>query len=286
MIGSRAIFNDFVNNIKLPETRDERASIASRVFEKFFNLSRTEIMADVSFQPSPEQHVALQSVLSRINQHEPVQYILGEADFFGRRFNVNDGVLIPRPETEELVRLVLEEITGRGPCHVLDIGTGSGCIPITIKLEASNTDVIATDISDVALSVARENAARMNADVTFTKHDILHEDLMFQNVDVITSNPPYIAYDEKKLMSKNVTNYEPALALFVPDDDPLIFYKRIAAQANHILRAGGMLAVEINERFGRDVMALFQASGFTRVRILKDLSNKDRIVKGYTAITS
>jgi len=286
MIGSRAIFNDFVNNITLPETRDERISIASRVFEKLFNLSRTDIMADVVFSPSPDQHAALQSVLSRINQHEPVQYILGEADFFGRLFNVKAGVLIPRPETEELVRLVLDEIEVHRACRVVDIGTGSGCIPITVKLEAPDTGVSATDISDVALSVARENAARMKASVTFTKHDILNEELTLRDVDIVTSNPPYITNDEKKSMSKNVSGYEPHIALFVPDDNPLMFYNCIVAQAKRILRPGGMLVVEINERFGADVKALFQGSGFTGVRVYKDLSNKDRIVKGYTPITS
>lgn len=286
MIGSKSIFYDFVNNIKLRETREELTSMAYLVFEKFFNLSRTDIMTDVSLALSPVQRDTLQSVLARVNRHEPVQYILGEADFFGRSFTVNAGVLIPRPETEELVRFVLDDIASRGPCKMVDIGTGSGCIPITIKLEAPDTCVAATDISDDALAVATQNARFLKASIEFSKHDILRDKLSYHDIDIITSNPPYIALNEKKSMSKNVTQYEPHLALFVPDDDPLIFYKRLAAEAKRVLRPGGLLAVEINERFGQDVRNLFEMSGLQQVSIYKDLSNKDRVVKGYTPVTS
>jgi len=195
-------------------------------------------------------------------------------------------VLIPRPETEELVRLVLDEIAARETCRMVDIGTGSGCIPVTIKLEAPETRVFATDISGDALAVARKNARQLRAEVIFSKHDILHDTLVFPEVDIVTSNPPYIASREKSTMSKNVTDYEPHLALFVDDDDPLIFYKCIVAQAKRVLRPGGMLVVEINERFGQEIMYLFEASGLQRISIHQDLSNKDRIVKGYTAITA
>ncbi len=286
MTGSRAIFYDFVRNISLPETCDEITGMAHLVFEKLFHLSQVEIMLDTAITFSLEQQASLQSVLARINRHEPIQYILGEAHFFGRYFMVNAAVLIPRPETEELVRLVLNEIAARGACRMVDIGTGSGCIPITIKLEAPGTQVHATDISGDALSVARKNAIQLQADVIFTKHDILHDELAPSEVDIVTSNPPYIALHEKNSMSKNVTDYEPHLALFVPDDDPLIFYKHIVDRAKSVLRPGGMLIVEINERFGHEVKYLFESSDFQRVSIHQDLSNKDRIVKGYTAITS
>jgi len=286
MTGSKTIFHDFVSNIKLPETRDEITSAAYLVFEKFFNLSQTAIMMDTPIPFSPEQQNTLQSVLSRINRHEPIQYILGDAYFFGRRFMVNPGVLIPRPETEELVRLVLNEVAVRKACRMIDIGTGSGCIAITIKLEAPSTQVFATDVSGDALSVAHKNATRLRADIIFNKHDILHDTLTLQDIDIITSNPPYIALHEKDSMSKNVTDYEPHLALFVPDDDPLIFYKQIAAQATRVLRPGGMLIVEINERLGQDVQHLFEDSGFLDISLHQDLSNKARIVKGYTAMTS
>jgi release factor glutamine methyltransferase len=191
---------------------------------------------------------------------------------------VNSAVLIPRPETEELIS-ELKSIL-RYSASILDIGTGSGCISITLALELRGSKVFATDVSDQALSLSKENNTRLGATVQFLKHDILHEEIPFSGLDVIVSNPPYIVFSEKEQMQPNVVNFEPHLALFVPENDPLIFYKKIASKAYAALKAGGLLCVEINERFGGEVAKLFLDSGFEEIKIIRDLSGKERIVRG------
>jgi release factor glutamine methyltransferase len=280
MKNSKALFHDFVNQLNLPETEEEIQSIGFLVFENLFGLGKTDIMADRPItDPQPER---LGDITRRLSSQEPVQYILGEAHFFGRRYNVNPSVLIPRPETEELVQQVIgfSKISSPGRSKVLDIGTGSGCIPITIALEIVGAEVYATDISDGALQTAKGNAASLNANVFLIKHDILTQKLPIYNFDVVVSNPPYISNEEKKLMKGNVLQYEPHTALFVEGDDPLLFYKSISQRAKEILRRSGMLCVEINEHFGKEVVAIFSQAGFTNAEIIKDLHGKDRIVKG------
>jgi release factor glutamine methyltransferase len=163
----------------------------------------------------------------------------------------------------------------------LDIGTGSGCIPITISLEQKGTNVSATDISKEALHVARENAVRLQAKVNFINHDILNEDLPFSNLDVVVSNPPYIRESERSSMKQNVVDFEPHQALFVPDADPLLFFTRLANQSMSVLKPSGMLVVEINEQLGKEVVESFLSLGFQNVQIINDLDGKNRIVKGY-----
>lgn len=280
--GGKVLFRDFIKGITIDEPSDEIRSIGYLIFEKVLNLSKTDIMSDKFFQLSPENETTLSEITNRINNQEPVQYILEEAEFFGRKFYVNPAVLIPRPETEELVRLILSATTACTKIlHVLDIGTGSGCIPITIKLQYPEAVVFATDISKAALEVARENAQRLNAEITLLNHDILQEEIPFQKLDIVVSNPPYITIKEKAAMKKNVTEYEPHTALFVPDDDPLIFYKAIAANAKRILNSGGLLIVEINEHYGLATRQLLERLDFHNLTIHKDISNKDRFVSGY-----
>ncbi len=190
-------------------------------------------------------------------------------------------MLIPRPETE----LLIDTIRGYGkqqasatPLRMLDVGTGSGCIAITTAL-VCNADVSATDVSEAALAVARRNAEHLKARVDFVHHDILMDEPIFANLDVVASNPPYIALSEKATMHNNVVNFEPHGALFVPDDDALLFYRALAIKAYDMLKAGGMLCVEINERFGPDVRDLFTRMGYADGSIVKDIDGKDRIVK-------
>jgi release factor glutamine methyltransferase len=280
MNNSKALFKDFVDQITIKDSPDEIRTVAYVVFENIFNLSATDILADRQLVITPTTKKRVTEIINRVNQNEPIQYILGEADFYGRKFMVNKSVLIPRPETEELVRTAIFSVENKKNLHVLDIGTGSGCISITLALEFNNAVIEATDISEAALSVARENARLLNARVNFVTHNILTTPLPFGELDAIVSNPPYIAAHEKEAMQRNVVDYEPHLALFVPDSDPLRFYTSLVFHACQNLKPGGVLAVEINERFGAAIASLFIQAGFDAVTLLKDLSGKDRIVKG------
>jgi release factor glutamine methyltransferase len=281
MKNSKVLFDDFLKRISLREPPEEISAIAHRAFEKLFQLSKADILAGKTLAISEIQTKKLIEVLERINAHEPIQYILEEADFFGRRFYVNKFVLIPRPETEELVSTVLDYCKKFSLKTIMDIGTGSGCIPITLALEIQRPTIFATDISAEALEVAKKNATRNAAKVTFFQDDILTRPIPVDDLDAIVSNPPYITRREAGAMRDNVLKYEPHLALFVPDDDPLLFYRIILTKSKKALRPGGLLAFEINEKYGREVYELFQSHAFTDVRIVKDLSQKDRIVLGF-----
>jgi release factor glutamine methyltransferase len=287
MKNSKSLFQELVARLTLKESVEEIQGIAYILLEAFFDVSRTDIMAGKAVPYPQEKAELLQQSIERINQGEPVQYVTGEEYFFGRKFQVNPSVLIPRPETEELVRQVLlykTALTGQQDdkkrLKILDIGTGSGCLPITLFHAASPTDMFATDASSAALSVASANAAIHRAHVTFIEHNILREKLPFTDLDVIISNPPYVTEKEKSVMKMNVLDYEPAIALFVPDNDPLIFYREIAAQAKETLKPGGLLAVEINEKFAKEVSALLEGAGFKEVATINDVAGKPRVVKG------
>jgi release factor glutamine methyltransferase len=244
-------------------------------------LTKTGILAEESVDLSQAVRNRLDEIVARINRFEPVQYILGEGYFYGRSFNVNPAVLIPRPETEELVRLVIDFVrkSNRKNYRVLDIGTGSGCIAITLALELNDIEAFGTDTSAAALVIASANAQKLNASVQFLNHDVLRSKLPF-SIDVLVSNPPYIGWNEFNTMSKNVVEYEPKLALFVDSEEPLLFYKAIVTRARESLTPGGLVAVEINERFGKEVQRLFIANDFAEVEIIQDAFGKDRIVKG------
>jgi release factor glutamine methyltransferase len=281
MMNSKTLFRDFVNGIELLESREEIHSMAYLVFENIFGLTRTAILAEESVNLNETTRNRLDEIVARINRFEPVQYILGESFFYGRSFNVDRAVLIPRPETEELVRLVIDFVrkSNRKNYRVLDIGTGSGCIAITLALELNDIEVFGTDTSSEALVTASANAQKLKASVKYLNHDVLNSKLPF-SVDIIASNPPYIGWDQFNTMSKNVVDYEPKVALFVDSEDPLLFYKAIAKRARESLTPGGLLAVEINERFGKEVQRLFLANDLVEVEIIQDTFGKDRIVKG------
>jgi len=296
MKNSKALFRYLTSHLAAEEQAEAEA-IAYIVLAHVFSISRTDVLAEKPVEVSEAKASQLETILTRLNTGEPLQYVLGETEFYGRKFVVKEGVLIPRPETEELVRVVIEflrsqesgarsqnaaysiqqtEFLGR----VLDVGTGSGCIPVTVALEVAGTQVFAVDISEVALRVARENALMLGARVEIVTWDILKDDLPWGGLDVIVSNPPYIPWHEKVSMRANVTEFEPHGALFVPDDDPLIFYKAIARQGARALRRFGLVAVEIHERFGEKVAQVFRDAGFVQVEIVKDIFGKERIVKG------
>lgn len=230
---------------------------------------------DIALSPKKEQE--LEDILQRLSRFEPLQYIEGRTLFLGREFWVAPGVLIPRPETEELVELMLKEIPA--DARILDVGTGSGCIAISLAKELPDALVTAWDVSPEALSVARVNARKLQANVRFVECDVLACQVDEVGLyDVIVSNPPYVTEAEKADMEPNVLQWEPSLALFVPDDDPLRFYRRIAVLGRDMLADGGRLYFEINRAYGREMVEMLRAMGYVGVRVEKDLSQNDRFV--------
>lgn len=253
----------------------EARSIARIIFEDALGIRNLNRQAALS----AEQETQLRHITARLLQHEPVQYIVGLADFYGLRFRVDPRVLIPRQETEELAHWMLEEL-GKGKQRVLDIGAGSGCIPVTLKKLRPEWDVWAVDVSEGALELAAENARMNGAAVTFLQLDILDEN-QWQRLgifDAIVSNPPYIPKSEAALMPENVRSYEPHLALFVENQNPLLFYRAIGRFAQRRLRSGGRLFFETNEFNAGEVLELIRSQGFKRIELKRDLSGKERMI--------
>ncbi len=226
---------------------------------------------------SPKEAKELESILIRLCNFEPIQYVQGIAYFLGRKFQVAPGVLIPRPETEELVEIILKEISANA--RILDIGTGSGCISVSLSKELPEAQVTAWDISEEALAVSRRNNEILQASVNFVLCDVLTYQPAFQErYDVIVSNPPYVLEAEKQEMERNVLDWEPSLALFVPDADPLRFYRRIAELGLVMLESCGKLYFEINRAFGEATVAMLLELGYSSAHIQKDISGNDRFV--------
>ena len=274
MTSSKLLFDRFVAAINLEESEDEITALAFTVFE-YFGVSRTEIISGKSVGVDFNKIIPL---IKRLNQHEPIQYILNEAWFYQRKFFVDPSVLIPRPETELIIEQAKKFCAGKKSIRVLDIGTGSGCIAITLALEFPTADVLAIDVSEQALTVAKRNASELNATIEFHHLDILKGFPSEQKFDLIVSNPPYISLEEKSNMAKNVLDYEPHLALFVSEGDPLIFYKAIAGISRHALSPHGTTIVEINERFAGEVRNIFAQAGCKTTYVINDLSGRNRIV--------
>ena len=238
------------------------------------NFKSHEILSD-------QDVVQLEKYIYELKLHKPIQYVLGHAWFYGLKFLMNEHVLIPRPETEELCEWILSEADLKKDSSILDIGTGSGCIAITLKKKWPGAKVFALDISDEALQTAKENAMLNNTDVTFLKGDILlkHQLKISQTkFDIIVSNPPYVRKSEMDGMNSSVKDFEPHLALFVDGDDPVIFYSSIADFAKQHLNQNGKLYFEINQELGLGVVNLLREKGFINVELRKDLSGNDRMV--------
>lgn len=253
--------------------QQEAENVTYLLLEDVFQISRTDILAgDVK---ELDEH-KLNLLVERLIDHEPIQYVTGVADFYGRQFHLSPGALIPRPETEELCELIIRENEGTKP-KVLDVGTGSGCIAITLALNLE-TDTFGTDISDEALTIATRNATILGANVSFQKNDVLKEELPLKSLDILLSNPPYIPVKDSLMMRKNVLDFEPEQALFVPDDNPLLFYKAIADKGLKGLKTGGKLYFEIHEQYGNEVKAYLESIGYTRVLIHQDMQGKDRMI--------
>jgi len=278
----RSYYQYFQDRLSAIYEPGEASALSALVFEGIFMLKKHHLPI-INKELSDNDIHLLNGILDRLLKYEPVQYILGYADFFGLRFYVNKSVLIPRPETEELVQLIInDQRSAQKELSILDIGTGSGCIAVALKKNLPNSELYAMDLSKEALEVARENALRNKTTVHFIEDSVLKPSHSYPALgfSVIVSNPPYIMPDEAVQMSKNVLDYEPHTALFTTDNDPMQFYKAITSFAHKHLQKGGTLYLEINQQYAPLVVDLLTNEGFENVISLEDINGNKRMVKG------
>ena len=252
----------------------EAENLVFWLFEHHLGLRRADLQLAI---PPAVDRKPLLADIERLLTEEPIQYILGEAPFYGRSFGVTRDTLIPRNETEELVHLILKE-NPKSELRVLDLGTGTGCIPITLALELQAPEVYALDVSVQALAVARKNALQLGAQVQFLEGDLLGSIPNLDLFDVMISNPPYVPLRDQGEMQANVLNFEPHLALFVPDEDPLVFYRAIGVWGQQLLKRGGKLYLEIYENLADELVQLLGLQGYEQLRVLQDLNGKNRML--------
>ncbi len=275
----------FINSLEDLYSIEELQSIFYLLAEKLLHLSRIDITLQLDDTLTSDEEINFNQAIDRLKIYEPVQYILGETEFFGYPFLVNKQVLIPRPETEELVSWIIEDVDKK-ETTILDIGTGSGCIAISLAKKLNNAVVSAIDISNKAIEVAKKNALINNVNVEYSSVDVLNfedklvlQDKWKSKFDIIVSNPPYVRMQEKKLMQLNVIDHEPDIALFVEDDDPLLFYRRISELSRQYLKHNGTLYLEINEYLGVEMEKMLNEAGFKHVELKKDMFGKNRMIK-------
>jgi release factor glutamine methyltransferase len=249
------------------------------LIEYQLKLSKIDVVLKPTIEIEQNDELFFTSAVKELQQEKPIQYIIGHTEFYGLNFKVTEATLIPRPETEELVDWILKDNSAKNKISILDIGTGSGCIPISLAKNCSNSHVTTLDVSEAALAVAKKNAKAHNVAVKFIHEDILTYSDVSQKYDVLVSNPPYVRHLEKQEIKKNVLAYEPHLALFVEDDDALIFYRKITEFAIENLNENGMLYFEINQYLGKETVDLVKSYGFSSVELRQDLSGKDRMLK-------
>ena len=281
-------FRDYFNKIlkKLYPT-SEIDTFLFLLLEEYLNFKRIDVVLKSNFEISPEDLILLKSSTKLLEQEIPIQYILGKTEFYGFPFILNEHVLIPRPETEELISSILENVLKTRSFHtnanekqlkILDIGTGSGCIPISLKKSLPFAEITAIDVSNEALTIAKKNAVLNKVDINLTQQDILNTTSLNQLYDVIVSNPPYVRESEKKEIKNNVLNNEPHMALFVKDNNPLVFYNKIAELAKNHLSENGTLFFEINQYLGKETVELIKLKGFNKIQLKKDIFGRDRII--------
>ena len=279
-------YNDFLNQLTSIYEKREAANITDWVFENITGFKKLERSINRNVELGKGVMQKLQIYLAELLQYRPVQYVLNEAWFYKMKFYVNENVLIPRPETEELVEWIVEDVRSLKydvryrEFKVLEIGTGSGCIAVSIKKELENIDITAIDISEEALKVANKNADALHTKINFLQINFLNENLWdsLQFYDAIVSNPPYIPENKKEKLAKNVTEFEPAIALFVENNNPFIFYEKIAKFARSHLEPNGKIFVEIHEEYSKEVQKIFSARNF-KTQIRKDIYGKERMLQ-------
>ena len=257
----------------------EALALAKMLLVEVFGFSTLELYGGKDKEFSEKHRSVLAEMIRRLQKNEPIQYIIGIESFCGLTFEVNPNVLIPRPETQELVSWSVEDCQVDGAVRILDVGTGSGCIPVSLAKQLPMAEVESWDISEGALEVASRNCGRNGVKVLLRQKDVLNASPEGVLYDVIVSNPPYIADREKVDMEANVLDWEPSLALFVPDDDPLLFYRKIAQLGCEMLKEGGSLYFEINRAYGHDTSLMLSELGYSRIELKKDSWGNDRMIK-------
>jgi release factor glutamine methyltransferase len=277
----RILKKQFAEDLSQRYPSEEIQSFFSILSEKYLDMSRLELVLNSELILSEEILKKYIQALKRLQNHEPIQYIIGETEFYGLRFKVNIHTLIPRPETEELVDWICKEskTISPAPINILDIGTGSGCIAISLSQNILESKVSAIDFSEDALEIAKNNALLNNVNIDFIRMDILNVQELPTQYDVIVSNPPYVRNSEKEKMQRNVLNFEPSAALFVSDENPLVFYKKIASLANKHLKDYGSLYFEINEYFSEEMVLMLNEFNFKDIKVKTDFFGKERMIK-------
>lgn len=275
------IYKHYSQQLSSIYSPEEAAAIARLVMQEILGIDRIKFFTEPDLRLSESEILKIHFAFKDLMNHQPVQYVLGNANFRNLRLKVGPGVLIPRPETEELVEWIIEDFSDKSYLSILDVGTGSGCIAIALAKELKTANITATDISETALEYARENALENEVVIHFVLHDIhqIKTSIEFDSFDIIVSNPPYVTSSEKLAMHPNILRYEPHEALFVNDDDPLVFYRSIATFGRKFLKKDGWIYVEINERFSAEVKATFSSHHYHNVALKKDFNEKFRMLK-------
>jgi release factor glutamine methyltransferase len=274
----------YQNTLKDIYSKEEVNALFFTLIAAFYKIKRLDLAVNPDLKLT--DNTALKDALKALEAETPIQYILGETEFYGLPFKVTKNTLIPRPETEALVSWVIEQVKEENTVKILDIGTGSGCIPVTLAKHLPKASVFSLDISTKALEIAEANAAQNKVNVTFLEQDVLTllpQQFMetYGTFDIIVSNPPYVRNQEKTMMKANVLNYEPHLALFVDDKTPLLFYNAICNLALQTLKPDGSLFFEINEYLGSSMLQLLEDKNFEKIELKKDIFGKDRMIKAY-----
>lgn len=273
------LHSHFHNELASFYPKTEIDSFFNLVTEFKLGLTRVDRALQPSFEPSETELHFFEVTLQQLKKEKPIQYILGKTEFYSLPFYVNEAVLIPRPETEELVEWILDDFQDKKNIHILDIGTGSGCIAISLAKNSTESKVSALDFSETAILTAKKNAKLNTVSVHFIEQDILKAETLPKKYDIIVSNPPYVRNLEKQEINNNVLSYEPHSALFVEDDNALIFYKKIAELAKSHLKPNGKLYFEINQYLGKETIELLEEIGFTKNELRKDIFGNDRMTK-------
>ncbi|GAB5534146.1 MAG: peptide chain release factor N(5)-glutamine methyltransferase [Rubricoccaceae bacterium] len=283
LVTRRALIDSAVARFRAADVDSPRRT-AEWLLEDLAGVSRADLYARPDELVTESAHRQLEACIERRVAGEPLQYIVGHTEFYGLRIQVSPAVLIPRPETEEVVEAALATLEGVESPWVLDVGTGSGAIALATKAQCPDAEVFAADVSPAALALARENAASLDLDLTFVEADALSPDFTHRvppTFHLVVSNPPYVPQAEQAEMQREVRDHEPDLALFVPDDDPLVFYRALARHACQILHPGGWLVVETHADGGEAVGEVFESHGLAEVEVLADLSGRQRMVRGH-----
>ncbi len=272
----KSLFTEQLKNIY---EKQELDTFFSYLIEEYLGIQKIDLLLNPTFKVQPEKLQCFNKAIDKLKKEEPIQYILGKTEFYGLPFKVNQNTLIPRPETEELVSWIVDSIDSSSPLHILDIGTGSGCIAISLKKQLPNASVTAIDVSDKALKIAEKNALENEVEVTFIQQNILTTNSLSKHYDIIVSNPPYVRNIEKEEIKNNVLLNEPHLALFVDDNDPLIFYSKIAKLAAKHLNRKGLLFFEINQYLANENFLMLKALGYNDIILRKDFRKNPRMIK-------